>query len=82
MTITPLFTAAELDQDIAAFKAALRALASAKSVTVTTGGGSRSFTREDLPEIRRTLDYLQQQRASLQLPSGPQALVGRVSRGY
>jgi len=80
MAITPLFTAAELDAQITAYKQALLDLASGKSVRLSTGGSDRQFTSEDAPEIRKTLEWLQNERANLQIGSGPQFLPARPRR--
>lgn len=80
MSLTPLFTAAELDAQIAAYKGALTGLASAQSYTLEAGGIRQQLTRADLPEIRRTLEWLQGQRQAVEVGGGPQALAGRVRR--
>lgn len=80
MAITPLFTTAELDTQIAAFKQALLDLAGGKSVRLSSGGSDRLLTSEDAPEIRKTLEWLQGERAKLELGSGPQFLPGRPRR--
>ncbi len=56
----PIFTSGELPEQIAAWKSALLAL--------STGGqeyriGGRMLRRADLPEIRKTLAFLEGQRA-------------------
>lgn len=61
-----IWTLAELDEQIAAFKAALLALSTSQSYRQSDG---RELTRADLPEIRDTLDYLAKERA--RLVSGP-----------
>jgi len=77
----PLFTSTELDQQISAYKQALIALASAQSYTINHGSGQRTVTKADLPEIRRTLEWLQTERVKLTTGSGPQIVAGRVRRG-
>lgn len=80
MTLTSLFTAAELDSQIAAYKAALLALSTAQSYRISNNGNDRNITRADLPEIRNTLEWLQQQRGGLDLGFGAQTCVGRPKR--
>lgn len=80
MSVTPLFTAAELDAQIAAYKAALTALASAAEYTMDFGGTRQTVRKADLPEIRKTLEWLQGQRVSLTTGSGPQIIPGMVAR--
>lgn len=81
MAITPLFTTAELDIQIAAYKQAMLDVASGQSVRLTTAGGNdRQLTLADLPEIRKTLEYFQTQKAKIAGVSGPQFLPGRPRR--
>lgn len=80
MSITPLFTAAELDTQIAAWKEALLAVAGGQSFRMSSGVTDRQLTMADLPEIRRTLEFLQGERVKLSIGSGPQRLVGRPAR--
>jgi hypothetical protein len=81
MSITPLFSETELDSQISAYKKALTALASAQSYVMEFDGERRQLNRADLPEIRRTLEWLQGQRATNAIGSGPQSFAGRVFRG-
>lgn len=76
MTITPLFTAAELDQQIAAYKKAMLKLATAREATIA----GDTIRREDLPNIRRHLEWLQGERVKLVTGSGPQIATGRPRR--
>lgn len=80
MSVTPLFTDAELDTQIAAYKTALTALAKAQSYTLEFGATRQQLTRADLPEIRQTLTWLQEQRAATAGVAGLQSLRGRVAR--
>jgi hypothetical protein len=81
MAITPLFTTAELDTHIAAYKQAMLDVASGQSVRLTTAGGAdRQLTLADLPEIRNTLEFFQAQKAKTAGVSGPQFLPGRPRR--
>jgi len=54
-----IWTLPELDEQLAAWKAALLALSTSQSYEI----GGRKLTRADLPEVRRTLDYLAKERA-------------------
>jgi hypothetical protein len=76
-----LFTSAELDQQISAYKKALIGLATAQSYTLNLGSGSRMVTKADLPQIRQTLEWLQTERVKLTTGAGPQIVAGRVRRG-
>ena len=58
-SLLPIFTASELTEQITAWKQALVALATAQEYTM----GSRRLRRADLPEIRKTLQFLEGQRA-------------------
>lgn len=65
-----LFTAEELSNQIAAYKDALLKLASSQSYTIETIGGTRRIvTRADLPEIRKTLTYLESEKQKLSTSS-------------
>jgi len=80
MAITPLFTSAELDTQIAAFKQAMLDVAGGKRVRLNTGGTDREVTSEDLPELRKQLEWLQAERVRLSVGHGPQFLPGRPRR--
>lgn len=75
-----IFTAAELDEQIAAYKEALKAVASGQSVRMNTGGSDRMLTMADLPEIRNTLTWLANEKAALQGKSIPVSFSGRPAR--
>jgi hypothetical protein len=81
MSITPLFSEAEIAAQISAYKRALTALASAQSYEMELDGERHKLTRADLPEIRTTLEWLQGQRTTNAIGAGPQAFAGRVYRG-
>ena len=57
-----VFTAEELSIQIEAYKKALLALSVAKSYSTPTG---HTLTREDLPEIRKTLDWLASEKSKI-----------------
>jgi len=71
-----IFTLQELNEQIAAFKQALLALAVNQSYKL----GKREFVRADLPEIRKTLEFLDQERSKLVSGSGPKFVTGRIVR--
>ena len=74
-----IFTTAELDAQITAYKAALLACSHAQEYSI----GARRFTKADLPEIRKTLDWLDQEKSKLSTgrTSGvPTFTTGRVRR--
>lgn len=75
-----IFTPTELAEQIAAYKAALLALATHKSYTINTGAGSRTVTKQDLPEIRNTLEYLKREQAELSGQHGPTFVTMRPVR--
>jgi hypothetical protein len=75
-----IFTSAEIDTQIAAYKAALLACASGQSYRLSNGIVDRSFTQNDLPEIRNTLTFLAQEKAALQGKSIPCIVSGRPAR--
>jgi len=76
-----LYTTAEITAEIAAWKGALTALATAKSYTVSSGGMTRTVTRENLPEIRAHLEWLEQQQAKASGTGGrPVVIIGRPAR--
>jgi hypothetical protein len=71
-----IFTVQELDEQISAYKQALLALAVSQSYKM----GDRQYVRADLPEIRKTLLFLDQERSKLTGGFGPKFVIGRVSR--
>ena len=71
-----LFTIAELDPQIAAYKAALLGLATAEEYTIECNGSRRTLRRVDLPEVRNPLTWLQAERDSLE--TGSAAVAGRT----
>lgn len=82
MSITPLYTAAELDTKITALKNAEDSLLSGVAeYTVDLGSSRRQVRKRDLSEIRDQLAYFQNERVKLSIGGGPQAIVGRVFRG-
>ena len=81
MSLTPLYTAAELDAEITQAKADLRTARQALSYQENSSGRTRQAERERVKALQDHLEWLQAQRAALQVGSGPQAIVGRVYRG-
>ena len=71
-----IFTLQELNDQIAAFKQALLALAVNQSYKL----GKREFVRADIEEIRKTLVFLDQERSKLVSGSGPKFVTGRIVR--
>lgn len=61
-----IFTAAELAAEKTAWKAALLACSKGQSYDM----GDRSLTRADLPEIRKTLEWLDEQESAAASDSG------------
>lgn len=75
-----IFTSAELDEQITAFKAALLAVSKGKSFRMNTGGSDRTWTSEDLPEIRATLQWLANEKSALLGTAVPVTVIGRPAR--
>jgi hypothetical protein len=73
-----IFSAAEIEEQITAYKAALLALASNQSYTIL----GRTFTRASLPEIRATLEWLNKEKTIMDagVSAGMQTLPGRPAR--
>ena len=71
-----IFTIQELDEQILAYKQALLALAVNQSYKLA----GREYVRADLPEIRKTLEFLDHEKSKLTGGSGPKFVKGRVSR--
>jgi len=71
-----IFTLQELNEQIAAFKQALLALAVNQSYKL----GRREFVRADIEEIRKTLVFLDQERSKLLSGAGPKFVTGRILR--
>ncbi len=72
-----IWTEEELNSQISEWKAALLAVASGQSYT---GSGGQSFTMADLPEIRKTLRFLEAEKRNLAGTAGPVRVSGRVVR--
>lgn len=60
-----IYTLAELDLEIAAYKKGLTALASAEMYKFESGGSSRTLQRSKMAEYRDHLAWLEGQRATL-----------------
>lgn len=79
----PIFTRAQKKEQIAAWNKALLACSGGQEYTI----GSRRLRRADLPEIRKTLEWLDSQptvedaQAGRALPCFTQILPGRGGRG-
>ena len=71
-----IFTEQELDEQIEAFKEALFAVGKNQSYKI----GKREYVRADLPEIRETLKFLDQERNNLRVGAGPLFVQGRPRR--
>lgn len=69
------FTIPELDEQLAAYKAALKAVAINQEYTI----GGRRFARADLTEIRKTIEWLNRERSRIanDMAPGP---VGRPTQ--
>lgn len=72
-----IFTLAEIEAQMAAYKEALMALSLSKEYTA----GGKTLKREDLPEIRKTLAWLEEERQGLSSGTGKLYVnVGMVRR--
>jgi hypothetical protein len=81
MPITPLYTLAELDAEITQAKKDLASARQALLRQIDTGGGSsRRVQQDNIVNLQRHMEWLQQQRASLQIGPGTQSIVGRPAR--
>lgn len=71
-----IYTAAELAEEIATYKAGISALATAQSYSI----GGRVITRADLPAMRSHLQWLGEQQDAMAGRTGPHITAGRVKR--
>ena len=71
-----IFTLEEIADQKAAWKRTLKALSTSKEYTM----GRRRMTREDLPEVRATLEFLEVEERKLLDTAGPVVLAGRPRR--
>lgn len=70
----------EVNTQLTVWKAALTNCAAGKEYQMTSGGSSRVFKPQDLPEIRTHLTWLAGERAKLQNVGRPVTVIGRPSR--
>lgn len=73
-----IFTLAEIDEQITAYKAAMLAIAGGRSYSIA----GRSLERVDLPEIRNQLEWLNSEKTKLEnsAGSGPRFIPARPAR--
>jgi len=71
-----VFTPPEIEEQITAYKSALKAVSRGQVFEID---GER-LTRADLPEIRKTLDWLGKEKSRLAGRRGSVTVVGRVAR--
>lgn len=76
MSIEFLYTFEEINAEIAEFKVALRACAVNQEYVI----GKRRYTRSDIAELRKTLEWLFQEKRKISGKSGPQVVVGVPAR--
>jgi len=72
-----IWTVTELNEQITAWKAALKDVAAGREFTDASG---RKLTYADLPEIRKTLRFLESEKQALSGTQGPVFVRGRVRR--
>jgi len=80
MAITPLYTDAELNELITAYKKALLDLAQGKRVRFSSAGSDHEFEPQDIESVQKALDYFQSQKAKNAGLAGPQFLSVRPRR--
>jgi hypothetical protein len=80
MTVTPLYSAAEIDAEIAQAKLDLASARKSLLTQISTGGTDRRVQREQVKALQEHLDWLQKQRAGLEIGHGAQSHVGRPTR--
>ena len=76
-----IWTKEELRKHIAEWKKALTAAATGKSYTIADGGTSRTLTRYDLLEIRKMLEWFEDELAKLEGSGGPFFVRGKYVTG-
>ncbi|OHD24190.1 MAG: hypothetical protein A2Y38_24875 [Spirochaetes bacterium GWB1_59_5] len=80
MSITPLYTAAEIDAEITQAKLDLASARKALSSGLNSNGTDRRVQRDTVKNLQDHLNWLQGQRAALEIGHGPQAVIGRPAR--
>lgn len=75
-----IFTLTEIDEQMTYYKAALKAVSMGQSFTQRSGISDKTWTGADLPEIRRTLSWLEQERSKLLVKNGSTSVIGRPAR--
>lgn len=78
--ISPFDSITEITAELTIWKAALTACAAGKEYQMTSGGNSRVFKPQDLPEIRTHLNWLAGERAKFQKTGRPITVIGRAAR--
>ena len=73
-----IFTLPQVEEQLTEYKAALKAVSAGQEYVIDFGNGRRALTRADLPEIRRTLDWLGKEKSRL---NGRRAAVTVVGEG-
>ncbi len=78
MVLTMIFTLPEIEEQITDFKHALTAVSTSQEYRIN----GKHLTRADLPQIRKTLEWLDNERSKLKNTSSHSTiLAGRVNRG-
>ena len=80
MALTPLYTAAEIAAEITQAKADLSTARKALLMEQSGSNGSRRVQHEQVKSLQDHLDWLQRQRAILEVGPGAQSHVGRPAR--
>jgi hypothetical protein len=75
-----IFTLTEIDEQMTYYKAALKAVSMGQSFRQSTGISDKTWTGADLPEIRRTLSWLEEERKKILTQNRPTSVIGRPVR--
>lgn len=75
-----IFSLTEIDQQMTLWKTALSTVSLGQSYRMNTGTTDKTLTMADLPEIRNTLRFLENERRGLVKSKGPVAVQGRPAR--
>jgi len=75
-----IFTLEEIDEQITAWKTALKTVSLGQSFRINTGTTDKTLAMADLPEIRSTLKFLENERRGLIGSKGPVFVQGRAAR--
>lgn len=75
-----IFTLPEIEEQMTAYKAALKTVSLGQSFRMNTGTVDKLWTAADLPEIRKTLSWLESEKQTLHAKRGSVSVIGRPAR--